>query len=112
MSLSSPRLSGATRRSQRYESLLQRVYSVPRNPSLRSLRFCNDVQEVRATEELHRRALDWAERLKVPVAYDPAYLAVAEHLGAAFWTADNKLYKKMRALNIDWIHDISASTRV
>lgn len=70
-----------------------------------------DVQDVSATEELHRKALDWAERLKVPVAYDPAYLAVAEHLDAAFWTADNKLYKKVRALGVDWIHDISGSTR-
>jgi predicted nucleic acid-binding protein len=39
-----------------------------------------DVHTVSATNELHRAALGWAERLNDLVAYDPAYLAVAEHL--------------------------------
>jgi len=65
------------------------------------------IQEVNASEELHRQALKWAERLGDLVAYDPAYLAVAESLGAPFWTADGRLVRKVRALGVDWIHEIS-----
>jgi predicted nucleic acid-binding protein len=65
------------------------------------------IQDIPATEELHRKALTWAERLKSFVAYDPAYLALAEQLDAPFWTADGKLARKAKALGVDWIYDVS-----
>jgi predicted nucleic acid-binding protein len=68
------------------------------------------IREVPATADLHHRALDWAERLKDFVAYDPAYLALAETLKVDFWSADSKLVRKVKALGIDWVHDISEST--
>ena len=66
------------------------------------------VQDVTPTVRLHRRALHWAERLSDFVAYDPAYLAVAEEMDAPFWTTDGKLVKRCCALGIDWIFDLSA----
>jgi predicted nucleic acid-binding protein len=65
------------------------------------------IQDVPATEDLHRRALIWAARLGDFVAYDPAYLALAEHLDAPIWTTDGKLARKVKALGIEWIHDLS-----
>ncbi len=62
------------------------------------------VREVEPSWELHQKALDWAQRLDHFVAYDGAYLAVAEHLEAAFWTADRPLVEKARELDVDWIH--------
>jgi len=41
--------------------------------------------------ELHRRALKLAEILSLLAAYDAHYLALAERMGAEFWTADRRL---------------------
>lgn len=41
--------------------------------------------------ELDVRALDLADRFSLPAAYDAHYLALAEWLGAEFWTADRRL---------------------
>ena len=65
-----------------------------------------DVQDVAPTVELHQRALIWAERLQDFVAYDSAYLALAEQLDAPFWTADRKLAKRLRALGFNRVHDV------
>jgi predicted nucleic acid-binding protein len=65
-----------------------------------------DVQAVVPTMELHRKSLIWAERLSDFVAYDSAYLALAEQLDAPFWTADRKLAKRVRALGFNRIHDV------
>jgi predicted nucleic acid-binding protein len=67
------------------------------------------VREVAPTRRLHRRALLWAERLSDFVAYDSAYLAVAEELAAPFWTTDGKLVKKSRALGVDWVFHLTDS---
>ncbi|MBC7264069.1 MAG: type II toxin-antitoxin system VapC family toxin [Chloroflexi bacterium] len=45
---------------------------------------------------LSLRALDLAVRLNRPAAYDAYYLALAEMMGAEFWTADEKLYNAVR----------------
>lgn len=65
------------------------------------------VREIPATESLHQSTLLWADRLQDFVAYDAAYLAVAEHLQVPFWTADGKLVRKVRALGIDWVYDLA-----
>ena len=52
---------------------------------------------------LHRRALDLAERFDLPAAYDAHYLALAERLGAEFWTADRRLVEAVRA-ELPWVH--------
>ena len=65
------------------------------------------IRDVPATGELHHKALVWAERLNDFVAYDPAYLALAETLKVEFWSADSKLVRKVKALGINWVHDIT-----
>ena len=57
-----------------------------------------------ATPNLHRRALEWAERLGQARAYDAQYLALAEDLGAEFWTGDHRLANGAAALGLDWVH--------
>lgn len=69
------------------------------------------VQDVAPTVTLHRRALSWAERLSGFVAYDAAYLALAEELEAPFWTTDGKLVKKARGLGVHWIFDLTESSQ-
>lgn len=56
---------------------------------------------------LYERALVLADRCDLAAAYDAHYLALAETLGATFWTADARL---VRALNgrlpfLRWIGD-------
>jgi predicted nucleic acid-binding protein len=41
--------------------------------------------------QLHRRALDLARRHSLPATYDAHYLALAEQLGAEYWTTDRRL---------------------
>ncbi|MFL6202426.1 MAG: type II toxin-antitoxin system VapC family toxin [Thermoanaerobaculia bacterium] len=65
-----------------------------------------EVQDVAPSVELHSKALTWAERLQDFVAYDSAYLALAEQLDAPFWTADRKLAKKVRSLGFNRVHDV------
>jgi predicted nucleic acid-binding protein len=48
----------------------------------------------------------WAERLNQARAYDGFYLALAEMLGAEFWTADRRLANAGRQLGVAWIHRI------
>lgn len=69
------------------------------------------VQDVAPSVTLQRRALQWAERLSGFVAYDAAYLAVAEELEAPFWTTDGKLVKKARGLGVDWIFGLTESSQ-
>jgi predicted nucleic acid-binding protein len=54
---------------------------------------------------LHKRALRLAERLLLPAAYDAHYLALAETLGAEFWTADHRLVNAVGAA-LSWVHKI------
>jgi len=52
--------------------------------------------------ELHRRALKLAETLSLPAAYDAHYLALAERLGAEFWTADKRLMRAVQE-TMPWV---------
>ena len=52
--------------------------------------------------ELHRRALQLAETFSLPAAYDAHYLALAERLGAEFWTADKRLVRAVQKA-LPWV---------
>lgn len=54
-------------------------------------------------ESLLARAFDLASELNRPTAYDSQYLAVAERLHCAFWTADERLYNAVHE-QLDWVH--------
>lgn len=66
--------------------------------------FALELQRIQPTQELHLSALLWADRIGQSKAYDSHYLAAAESLSAEFWTADQRLYKSVKALVIDWIN--------
>jgi predicted nucleic acid-binding protein len=47
--------------------------------------------------ELHKRALQTAQEQTLPAVYDAHYLALAERLGAEFWTSDRRLHQAVGA---------------
>lgn len=61
------------------------------------------VRRVPATAGMLERALEWAERLGQMTAYDAQYLAVSEWLGATFWTADRRLYRRCQEIGAGWV---------
>ena len=63
-----------------------------------------NIQSVPPSEALHRSALVWAERLKQSRAYDAQYLALAEELGAEFWTRDRRLTHSAHSQGANWVH--------
>ncbi|MGQ9684129.1 MAG: type II toxin-antitoxin system VapC family toxin [Anaerolineae bacterium] len=66
------------------------------------------VQRVAPDAELHRTALQWADRLGQVVAYDAQYLALAERLGATLWTADRRLAQIAGRCGVEWVRPIAA----
>jgi predicted nucleic acid-binding protein len=66
-----------------------------------------EIRQVPPTPALHLKALDWAARLNQTVAYDAAYLALAESEGAEFWTADRRLADSASQAGVLWVHYIS-----
>lgn len=54
-------------------------------------------------EGIHERAWQLATEFGRPTAYDTHYLALAEHLECAFWTADQKLFNVV-SQKLDWVH--------
>jgi predicted nucleic acid-binding protein len=66
----------------------------------RSLRWPIDLwQDVSL---LQMRAWEWATRYNQRKAYDEQYLAVAELLGCELWTADERLYNRVRK-DLPWV---------
>jgi predicted nucleic acid-binding protein len=51
-------------------------------------------------------ALRWATRLRQRAAYDAFYLALAERVGAEFWTTDGRLYRNARDLGVSWVRAV------
>ncbi|MEB3162540.1 MAG: type II toxin-antitoxin system VapC family toxin [Prochlorothrix sp.] len=66
------------------------------------------IEWVDPTPILMERSLYWAEILGQRVAYDGAYLAVAEAIEAEFWTLDHRLIRAILPLNLGWIHALTA----
>ena len=54
---------------------------------------------------LSEQAFELAARFRRPAAYDAHYLALADHLGCPFWTADERLYNAIRTdfPHIHWL---------
>ena len=55
------------------------------------------------SDTLLRRGYDLASQFNRPTAYDAQYLAVAEHLGCDFWTADRRLVNAVQS-SLDWVY--------
>ena len=67
-----------------------------------------DIHTCAPTPELHARALHWAERLAHSKTYDAHYLALAEQLQTALWTADQRLVNSARRAGATWVYWIGA----
>jgi len=52
---------------------------------------------------IHERAWQLATEFNRPTAYDTHYLALAENVGCAFWTADQKLFNAVNQ-KLEWVH--------
>jgi predicted nucleic acid-binding protein len=52
---------------------------------------------------LHQSALALSRRLSLAATYDAHYLALAERMGASFWTADKRLFNSVSG-QLNWIH--------
>jgi predicted nucleic acid-binding protein len=55
-----------------------------------------------SSEALVRRAYELATQYQQPTTYDSQYLALAESLGAEFWTLDERLYNSLKA-HLPWM---------
>jgi len=64
------------------------------------------IQLVSPTTALILTAYSWAERLEQTVAYDAAYLALAEQEGVELWTGDRRLANSARSHGVTWIHHL------
>ncbi|MCA9956129.1 MAG: type II toxin-antitoxin system VapC family toxin [Ardenticatenaceae bacterium] len=52
---------------------------------------------------IHARAWQLATEFGRPTAYDTHYLALAEHLGCPFWTADLRLFNAVHD-KLEWVY--------
>jgi predicted nucleic acid-binding protein len=87
--------------------------------ALHRLRGAGEISDAAATEalraalavpitmhddaEVHVAAMEFAGRFRLPAAYDAHYLALAERLGVAFWTIDQRLFNTVRHA-LPWVH--------
>jgi predicted nucleic acid-binding protein len=76
--------------------------------AIKSLLTLN-IETIPPTRSLHDSALQWSEQLNQNVAYDAQYLALAEQLGAEFWTADRRLVNGAHQAGAPWVHWIGES---
>jgi len=63
-----------------------------------------EVEAISLDFDLYHHALDWAEKMNHSKVYDALYLALAESLGAEFWTADRRLVESARLAGASWVH--------
>jgi predicted nucleic acid-binding protein len=57
---------------------------------------------------VHPRALELADRFRLPTAYDAHYLALAEFQRCEFWTADERLWNSVKR-ELQWVHCLGES---
>ncbi len=69
-----------------------------------NLIFKLNIQLIPLTAQLYQTTFEWATRLNQSQAYDAAYLALAEQLGAEFWTADKRLTDRLQQLKVNWVY--------
>jgi len=64
---------------------------------------------IRTFSDIHRSALDLANTLNQPRAYDTQYLALALHRKCDYWTADERFYNSARNHypRINWLGGLS-----
>ena len=53
--------------------------------------------------DLHKRAIQMARIYQLSATYDAHYLALAERMGAEFWTLDGKLVSKVQS-KLTWVN--------
>ena len=69
------------------------------------------IETIDEDESICLRALELADLLDQNKAYDAFYLATAENLDAATWTADERLANRCRNdLKLEWVHWIGELT--
>ncbi len=68
-----------------------------------------EVDSLPMTPAQTRVAFEWADRLGQRRAYDGFYLALAEEIGAEFWSADRRLVNGTRRLGASWVHLVEAT---
>lgn len=66
--------------------------------------FSLGIELIIPSQEIHRDALQWAERIGQSKAYDAQYLALASRENAPLWTADRRLYNAARQAGLEWVH--------
>jgi predicted nucleic acid-binding protein len=64
---------------------------------------CSLPLDLLGENDLHPEAVRFSRRFSLPATYDAHYLALADRLGAEFWTADRRLVRAI-AGRLDWIH--------
>jgi predicted nucleic acid-binding protein len=58
---------------------------------------------LRQIADVHTRALELADRFRLPTSYDAHYLALAEFHSCDFWTADERLCNSVKR-ELKWVH--------
>lgn len=85
------------------------LYRTRREGSLRSISLDSALRTVLTLpiqlrdDDLHEAAIRFAERFALSAAYDAHYLALADRLGANFWTTDRKLANAVGS-DLPWVH--------
>jgi predicted nucleic acid-binding protein len=62
-----------------------------------------DITVVAMTPAHCRSALAWAEQMGQSKAYDSFYLALADEIGATFYTTDQRLVNSARQKGLSWV---------
>lgn len=88
------------------KAVTAKVISADQAMKALDLIFALGIEPVPPTTQSCQAIFHWATRLNHSQAYDAAYLALAEQLGADFWTADKRLVNRAKQLNVGWVYQI------